>query len=169
MVSFERCLKITQLQQEGHMRKPLPLDDNNTWVTQGRIKFDNYTTKYRLDTGIVLNNLNFEIMPGEKIGVVGRAGAGKSTILSAICRFIEAVEGRIMIDGVDISQVGLADLRENITVIPQEPTIFENTLRFNIDPNEQASDEQIIELLIRASLQDLISQSTEGLDSEIKS
>ena len=151
------------------MRKPIHLDENNnTWVTEGKITFQNYTTKYRLDTGTVLNNLNIEIKPGEKIGVVGRAGAGKTTILSAICRFIEAIEGKIEIDGVDISQVGLDDLRENISVIPQEPAIFENTLRFNIDPNEKTSDEHIIELLTRASLQNLILQSTEGLDLQIK-
>ena len=170
MVSFVRCLKMTQIPHEGEMRKPVPLDENNDqWVTHGKITFENYTTKYRIDTGTVLNSLNFEIKPNEKIGVVGRAGAGKSTILSVICRFLEATDGKIKIDGVDISQVGLGDLRDNITVVPQDPILFENTLRFNIDPDEKVSDEQIKQLLQRASLQNLISKSTEGLDLQIKS
>ena len=170
MVSFERCLKITQLPQEAQMRMPVPLDDNNDqWITHGKITFDNYSTRYRPDTDIVLKNLNFEIMPGEKIGIVGRTGAGKSTLSLALCRFLEPVIGTIYIDGVDISEVGLADLRERITVIPQDPVIFENTLRFNLDPDEQASDNEIMCLLNRASLMSLTMYESKGLDTVIRS
>ena len=170
MVSFERCLKITQLPQEAQMRKPVPLDENNDqWITHGKITFDNYSTRYRPDTDIVLKNLNFEIMPGEKIGIVGRTGAGKSTLSLALCRFLEPVIGTIYIDGVDISEVGLADLRERITVIPQDPVMFENTLRFNLDPDEQASDNEIMCLLNKASLMSLTMYESKGLDTVIRS
>jgi ATP-binding cassette subfamily C (CFTR/MRP) protein 1 len=88
----------------------------------------------------VLKGLNFDINPGEKIGIVGRTGAGKSTICLALCRIIEAYSGCIKIDGVDIAEIELAHLRKMITIIPQDPTIFEGTLKFNLDPTEQASD-----------------------------
>ena len=169
MVSFERCLKITKLPQEADMRREVPLDENgDKWVTSGKIVFDNFSARYRPNTDYVLKDVNIEISPGEKIGVVGRAGAGKSTLCLAICRFLEPSYGHIEIDGINISDVGLADLRDNITVIPQDSAIFENTLRFNLDPDEQATDEQIIELLNRASLTNLVSRDAKGLDIVIK-
>ena len=169
MVNFERCYNITQVVQEAAMRLPVPLDENNQqWVSKGRIDFINYSAKYRPDTEIVLDSLNLKIMAGEKVGVVGRTGAGKSTLCLAICRFLEASKGSIEIDGVDISEVGLADLRDNITVIPQDAAIFENSLRFNLDPDEQASDEQIMDLLSRASLTNLVSRDAKGLQATIK-
>ena len=169
MVAFERCLKITTLPQEAEMRLPVPLDENgDTWVTHGRITFENYTTRYRPETEIVLKELNIDIRPAEKIGVVGRTGAGKSTLCLAICRFLEPNFGTIKIDGVDISKVGLADLRDNITVIPQDAAIFENTLRFNLDPDEKVSDLEIMKLLTRASMTNLVLRDIKGLDSEIK-
>ena len=151
------------------MRKQVPLDHNgNKWVHKGRIQFIDYSVSYRPDTQIVLDKINVTINPGENIGVVGRTGAGKSTLCLAICRFLESSNGLIEIDGINISDVGLADLRDNITVIPQDAAIFENTLRFNLDPDEQASDEQIIELLNRASLINLVSRDAKGLDIDIK-
>ena len=145
------------------------MDENNlNWVSKGRIEFINYSVRYRPDTEIVLDSMNVNIKAGEKIGVVGRTGAGKSTLCLAICRFLEASEGRIEIDGVDISQVGLNDLRENITVIPQDAAIFENTIRFNLDPDKQASDEQILELLNKASLINLVSRDAKGLYAGIQ-
>ena len=151
------------------MRKLERINQNSEhWITNGHIVFENFTTKYRPNTDYVLRNINIDISPGQKIGVVGRAGAGKSTLCLAICRFLEASHGRIEIDGVNISEVGLADLRENITVIPQDSAIFENTLRFNLDPDEQASDKQIMELLGKASLINLVSRDVKGLDADIK-
>ena len=151
------------------MRKLVPLDENgDKWVTSGRISFENFSARYRPNTDFVLKDINIEINPGEKIGVVGRAGAGKSTLFLSICRFLESSFGSIEIDGVDISEVGLNDLRENITVIPQDSAIFENTLRFNLDPDKLATDDQIMELLQKASLTDLVTREAKGLNSEIK-
>ena len=91
--------------------------------------------RYRPTTDIVLDKLTFLAKPGEKIGVVGRTGAGKSTICLSLSRIVEIVEGSILIDGVDISKIELAYLRSKITVIPQDPTMFTGTLRFNLDPD----------------------------------
>ena len=169
MVNFERCYNMTKIQQEAAMRLPVPSDENNQqWVSKGRIEFVNYSVRYRPDTETVLDKINLKIMSGEKIGVVGRTGAGKSTLCLAICRFLESSNGLIEIDGVNISEVGLADLRDNITVIPQDAAIFDNTLRFNLDPDEQTSDEHIVELLGKASLTNLVSRDAKGLDAVIK-
>ena len=169
MVSFERCLRIANLPQEAQMRLPVPLDENGyKWVTSGKIVFDNFSARYRPNTDYVLKDINIEISPGEKIGIVGRVGAGKSTFCLALCRVLESSYGHIEIDGVNISQVGLDDLRDNISVIPQDSAIFENTLRFNLDPDKFASDERIMELLNKASLTNLISRDIKGLDAIIK-
>ena len=106
--------------------------------------FKDVVLRYRPTTDIVLNNLTFEIQPGEKIGVVGRTGAGKSTICLAIGRIVEIEEGKILIDGIDIRKVDLAYLRSCITVIPQDPTLFTGTLRFNIDPENKVSNEKVM-------------------------
>jgi len=97
--------------------------------------------KYRPTTEVVLNKLSFVAKPGEKIGVVGRTGAGKSTVCLALSRIVELYGGKIKIDGVDISQINLHLLRSKITVIPQDPTLFTGTLRFNLDPENKVTDE----------------------------
>lgn len=103
--------------------------------------------RYRPGTEIVLNNLTFTAKPGEKIGVVGRTGAGKSTICLSLSRIVEIIEGQILIDDLDIRKLDLNYLRSKITVIPQDPTIFTGTLRFNLDPEYKATKERIIEIL----------------------
>ena len=106
------------------------------WPSTGKIEFIDVFLRYRKDTEIVLNGLNFIINSGEKIGIVGRTGAGKSTIALAITRIVELEKGQIFIDGLDISQVPLVDLRRCITIIPQDPTLFSGSLRYNLDPEE---------------------------------
>lgn len=91
---------------------------NSKWATKGKLVFNNYELKYRPDTELVLRNLTFEVNPGEKIGIVGRTGAGKSTICLALCRIVEAHQGRIEIDDVNIAGIELAYLRSRITIIP---------------------------------------------------
>ena len=144
LVSYDRCLKMLEIPQENDQRRQIP--ELMNWPTEGIIEFENYSLKYRPETEVVLKNLNFSINSREKIGIVGRTGAGKSTICLALCRIIEAFEGKISIDGVDISKFGLADLRECITIIPQEPTLFEGTLRFNLDPVGTISDLELLKM-----------------------
>lgn len=111
------------------------------------MEFSGVSLKYRPDTEIVLNKLSFRVQQGEKIGVVGRTGAGKSTICLSISRIVEIFEGQIFIDGVDIQKIPLDELRRRITVIPQDPTMFTGTLKFNLDPEGVVSDVEMIELL----------------------
>lgn len=89
------------------------------WPQEGAIRFEDYSTRYRSDLELVLKNLTFTLKPHEKVGVVGRTGAGKSSLAMALFRSIEAETGRIFIDGIDISTVGLRDLRNGVTMVPQ--------------------------------------------------
>jgi ABC-type multidrug transport system fused ATPase/permease subunit len=123
--------------------------------------------KYRPTTEVVLDQLTFKALPGEKVGVVGRTGAGKSTICLSLSRIVEIVGGSIVIDGEDISKLDLKDLRASITVIPQDPTMFTGTLRFNLDPESTCSDERILEVLKKASLEDLLNREDKGLLTEL--
>jgi len=99
-----------------------------------------------------LKNISLTINPTEKVGIVGRTGAGKSSLTLAIFRALEADAGKIVIDGVDISKIGLKDLRENVTIVPQDPTLFQGTIRTNLDPFEQYTDEEVFASLRRVQL-----------------
>lgn len=99
--------------------------------------------RYRPDTPLVLKGITLNIRGGEKIGVVGRTGGGKSTLIQVFFRLVEPAAGRIVIDGIDISRLGLHDLRSRFGIIPQEPVLFEGTVRSNIDPIGQYSDDEI--------------------------
>ena len=136
-------------------------------MSKGHIKFNNYSVKYRPDTEVVIKDLSVDIKPGEKIGIVGRTGSGKSTLCLSLCRVLEAFGGNIEIDGVDISTVGLSDLRDRITVIPQEPVLFNSTLRFNLDPENKISDKEVVSILEKACLKDLLTRDGNGLDFKI--
>ena len=127
-----------------------PIDDNlkrDNWPQEGKIRFENYSVRYRPTTEIVLKNLNFQIEGNEKVGVVGRTGSGKSTICLCLFRILEPLEGTIYIDDVDITQIGLDILRKNLTIIPQDPCLMEGSLKYNIDPFNKSKDEDIISIL----------------------
>ena len=129
---------------------------DKSWPEQGKIAFKDVELKYRPNTEIVLRKLNFTTSPGEKIGIVGRTGAGKSTISMALTRIVELVGGRIELDGVDISKVGIARLRNEITMIPQDPVMFAGTLRYNLDPFDESTDERMNDLIKKAGLEYLL-------------
>ena len=122
---------------------------------------DHLTMKYALDTPEVIKNISFTVKAGEKIGVVGRTGSGKSTLAISLFRFMEPAGGRIIIDGIDITKIGLHDLRSKLTIIPQDPILFRGTLRFNLDPFNEHEDFDLWEALRRSHL---IPASTVGLD-----
>ena len=146
MVGLERAIAYTKIIQE----KPDVMEKDEElgiWPSEGSIRFENYYVQYRPETEIVLKNLNFEIFPKEKIGIVGRTGSGKSTIALCLFRILEAKEGAIYIDDVDISQIGLTKLRRNITIIPQDPTLMEGTLKFNIDPLNNHTEQEIEDVM----------------------
>ena len=167
LVEYERCLELTECPKEKQVVNYLDekiskqIDDN--WLKLGKIEFKNFSVRYREDTEIVLKNLNILINPGEKIGIVGRTGSGKSTITLCLFRLLEAYEGAIYIDDLDISAIPLEKLRKNITIIPQDPVLIEGTLRFNIDPFNYYSDKKIIDILKKINFDYIINKNPLGL------
>ncbi|KAI9506823.1 P-loop containing nucleoside triphosphate hydrolase protein [Coemansia spiralis] len=116
------------------------------WPTKGDIQIENLVAEYV--PGVpVLNDISLSVKHSEKIGVIGRTGAGKSTLSLALLRFVEASGGRIVLDGVDISKTGLEDLRRSVTIIPQDPVLFNGAIRFNLDPFNEYSDEIVWDVL----------------------
>lgn len=147
MISMERCVKYTNIKTEKP--KKLEIDDKLmkiNWPNEGKIKFENYSVRYRTNTDIVLKKINFEVLQGEKIGVVGRTGSGKSTIGLSLLRILEPLSGSIYIDSQDISIIGLNILRTKITLIPQEPVILEGTIKYNVDPFNKATNLEILNI-----------------------
>ncbi|KAL2130865.1 hypothetical protein VTI74DRAFT_5839 [Chaetomium olivicolor] len=151
MNSVERIKEYLDVEQEAAAIVEKNRSPEN-WPSKGTVEFINYTTRYRKELEPVLRNLTFKIEAHEKIGIVGRTGAGKSSLTLAIFRALEADEGKILIDDVDIGLIGLRDLREAITIVPQEPTLFMGTIRSNLDPFDLYTDEQIFNALRRVHL-----------------
>ena len=151
MNSVERIQEYMEVDQEAKAIIEEARPPGN-WPSQGAIQFFKYTTRYRPDLEPVLQDLTFNILPGERVGIVGRTGAGKSSLALALFRGIEADSGKILIDDVDIGLIGLQDLREAITIVPQDPTLFTGTVRSNLDPFGLFSDEEILSTLRRVRL-----------------
>ena len=170
MVNADRCMKVLEVNQEREIDFSVHrdlLEGRDQWPERGDLVFEGVSLKYRPTTETVLHKLSFKVQPGEKAGVVGRTGAGKSTICLSISRIVEIFEGQIQIDGIDIQKIPLKELRRRITVIPQDPTMFTGTLRFNLDPEEICTDEEITYLLKKAQLDGILNQSDEGLLQKI--
>merc|ERR1712228_446541 len=123
------------------------------WPSNGQIIFDNVWMRYREGLEYVLKGLTFEVRGGEKVGVIGRTGAGKSSLFVTLLRLVELEpvvneqQCRIVIDDVDISSIGLRDLRSKLSVIPQDPVLFTGSVRFNLDPFEEKTDDELIHAL----------------------
>ncbi|KAK6200466.1 P-loop containing nucleoside triphosphate hydrolase protein [Scheffersomyces amazonensis] len=150
-VAVERIIEYCKLESEADsiIESYRP---NCSWPNKGAISFNNYSTKYRDNLEPVLHNLSFTIKPQEKIGIVGRTGAGKSTIAISIFRIIEAYNGNIEIDDINTSSIGLYDLRSKLNIIPQDSQTIEGSIRQNLDPFENHSDEELWKALEYAHL-----------------
>ena len=166
MNSVERIEQYTKIEVE----RPPFIESNRPsihWPSRGDIEFRDVEMRYREGLPLVLNGLSFRIKGGEKIGIVGRTGAGKSSLLTALLQLSEIEHGTIKIDGVDISSIGVTDLRSRLSIIPQDPTIFDGNIRHNIDPFGTHTDDQIWEALRRVHLFDAVNQLPGGIDSEL--
>lgn len=151
MNSVERVREYLEVDQEAAAVIPESRPETG-WPSQGAVEFKGYATRYRPDLDAVLKEVSFSVKAGEKVGIVGRTGAGKSSLALALFRGLEAEKGQILIDGVDIGSIGLRDLRESITIVPQDPTLFTGTIRSNLDPFGLFSDEEIFTALRRVHL-----------------
>ncbi|XP_070609092.1 ATP-binding cassette sub-family C member 2 isoform X2 [Erythrolamprus reginae] len=165
IVAIERLHEYTELENEAPWvttQKP-----PSHWPNNGEISFIDYKVRYRPELELVLDGINCDIKGTEKIGVVGRTGAGKSSLTNCLFRILEAAGGKILIDGVDIATIGLHDLREKLTIIPQDPILFSGSLRMNLDPFDQYSDEDIWHALELAHLKFYIQTLPDGLSSPV--
>ena len=160
MNSVERIKEYLDVEQEA----PAVIEETRpaaNWPSNGSVEFIGYTTRYRSDLEPVLREVTFKIKPLEKVGIVGRTGAGKSSLALALFRGLEAEAGKILIDDVDIGLIGLQDLRESITIVPQDPTLFTGTIRSNLDPFSLFTDEDIFTALRRVQLIGVPTSTTE--------
>ncbi|XP_040856624.1 ATP-binding cassette sub-family C member 3 isoform X2 [Ochotona curzoniae] len=134
------------------------------WPPHGEVEFRDYSVRYRPGLDLVLKQLNVHVHGGEKVGIVGRTGAGKSSMTLCLFRILEAAEGEIRIDGLNVASIGLHDLRSQLTIIPQDPILFSGTLRLNLDPFNNYSEEDIWQALELSHLHTFVSSQPAGLD-----
>jgi len=167
LVAVERCVEFTQLPSEPAV-EILPGPPAN-WPVNGEIEFRKLNFRYRPELPLVLKDVSCTIKPMEKIGVVGRTGAGKSSLMLALFRFNEADPGGgyIAIDGVNIARIGLRQLRRRLAIIPQDPMLFTGTIRSNLDPFSEYTDDDLWQSLKAVSLSNYVSEQPNQLDSTV--
>lgn len=164
MTSVERVLEYKKVETEPSRTSHMWIPKN--WPQYGKIVFKNVSMRYRLEEANVLNDISFTINSYEKVGVVGRTGAGKSSIVAALFQLYE-ISGSILIDDVDITKIPLQQLRSNISIIPQDPVLFSGTIRKNLDPFEQYDDTSLWNALELVELKTEITNNPSGLNSII--
>ncbi|CAL5091324.1 unnamed protein product [Urochloa decumbens] len=166
MISVERILQYMNIPSEP----PLTISEsrpNCQWPTEGEIELHNLHVRYAPQLPFVLKGLTCTLPGGKKTGIVGRTGGGKSTLIQALFRIVDPSIGQVLIDGTDICTIGLHDLRTRLSIIPQDPVMFQGTLRSNIDPLGEYSDEQIWEALDSCHLGDEVRKNELKLDSTV--
>lgn len=166
IVAVERIKEYTEIETEA----PAVIETSRppfNWPDRGMVEFINYTVRYREGLDLVLKGIDCRINGGERIGICGRTGAGKSSLTLSLFRIIEAAGGRIVIDGIDISTIGLEDLRTQLNIIPQDPVLFSGTVRSNLDPLNRYEDSQIWRALERSHLKEAIQALELKLDAPV--
>ncbi|KAF0693650.1 hypothetical protein As57867_015346, partial [Aphanomyces stellatus] len=166
MVAPERVAEYTNVAQEAPrvISGAVP----GSWPESGAIKFDNVSFRYKPKDPLVLKEVSFEVKSGEKIGIVGRTGAGKSSLTMALFRINEIASGAVEIAGVNAATVGVKTLRESMAIIPQNPILFKGTLRAYLDPFDEYTDAQLWEALEKVKMTGRVSQEEKKLESTIE-
>ncbi|KAL4446581.1 hypothetical protein ABPG74_005519 [Tetrahymena malaccensis] len=188
MSSVDRAQQICKLPQEDEQIKPLDyklykeqeIQENKldisklntfkkqSWIKKGNILFQDVQMKYRNDLDLVLKGCSFSIKGGERIGCVGRTGAGKSSILQVLFRMVNVEQGSLVtIDDIDIKQIGLNTLRNSMSIIPQMPFVFNGTVRRNLDPLDEYTEDQIWQSLKQTNLEETIKKLPSGLNTDM--
>jgi ATP-binding cassette subfamily C (CFTR/MRP) protein 1 len=166
VVSVERVREYALLTSEAPSRvasyRPL-----SGWPAVGAIEIKGLSLKYRSDRPLVLSSIFLSVRGGEKVGIVGRTGAGKSSLFRALLRLVEPCEGAVLVDGMDILRMGVHDLRRGFSIIPQEPVLFSGTVRFNLDPFVEYSDDQVWLALRRAHMEAYVASLEKKLNFEV--
>jgi ABC-type multidrug transport system fused ATPase/permease subunit len=166
MKSTDVARKLSDLEPE--MEPIVEVEPPKQWPSKGEIKFDGVVMPYLPNTPPVLKGINFSMREGEKVGVVGRTGAGKSSLIVALYRLAEISEGKIQVDSIDCSMVNLNKLRRSMAIIPQEPVMFGGTIRTNLDPFNEHSDDEIYDVLRKCLLGPMIDSSEDGLHTQVE-
>ncbi|XP_011494146.1 PREDICTED: multidrug resistance-associated protein 4-like [Ceratosolen solmsi marchali] len=181
MMSVERILEYTELVPESNLRdmgtmtkrkkrkqvqENMLIETPDDWPNQGHVEFKNVYMRYSEDDAPVLKGLTMSIRPSDKVGIVGRTGAGKSSLISALFRLAK-VEGVIEIDGINTGNIALEDLRKHISIIPQDPVLFSGTLRRNLDPFDEFADKVLWDVLEEVELKDAVMASGNGLYNRV--
>ncbi|KAI5443883.1 Multidrug resistance-associated protein 7, variant 3 [Lathyrus oleraceus] len=166
IISVERLNQYMHIQSEAEEIK----EDNRpplNWPRAGKVEINDLKIRYRPDGPLVLHGITCIFEAGHKIGIVGRTGSGKSTLISALFRLVEPTGGKVVVDGIDISSIGLHDLRSRFGIIPQDPTLFNGTVRYNLDPLSKHTDQEIWEVLGKCQLREVVQEKDEGLNSSV--
>ncbi|RZA22988.1 MAG: ATP-binding cassette domain-containing protein [Proteobacteria bacterium] len=166
MIGVERLSELRHLPSEI---EPLGnILENELWPEEGEIRFEHVSVRYASHLPLVLKDCDFTLKARQKIGIIGRTGAGKSTLFQVLYRFIPPTSGRVLIDGVDAATIPLEKLRRSLAIIPQDPVLFQGTLRSNIDRFRVYSDDSLWTALRRAHLEEWVRSLPGGLETELK-
>ncbi|CAG2115373.1 unnamed protein product, partial [Medioppia subpectinata] len=165
VVAVERIDEYSQIESEADWHSNSPPAEE--WPQEGRVEFVEYGTRYREGLDLVLKGIDVNVRKGEKVGIVGRTGAGKSSLTLALFRLIESSFGRIEIDGIDISKIGLQELRSKLTIIPQDPVLFSGTIRTNLDPFNKYTDERVWTALEHSHLLEFVKSTDAGIHYKV--
>ncbi|KAL3667605.1 hypothetical protein V7S43_007159 [Phytophthora oleae] len=168
MTCFERIAHYGSLDEEGYQRTPAQKELDQAWPRTGNVVFENVSMRYRDDLPLVLKGVSFAVKSGEKVGICGRTGSGKSSLMSVLFRVVEIPQtGKVFIDGVDIATITVHQLRTKLTIIPQDPMLFSGSLRMNLDPFAQKEDSELWEVLRKVHLAATVTTWGSGLDYEV--
>jgi ABC-type multidrug transport system fused ATPase/permease subunit len=164
LTSFERIERYSSTTPERFEGIAAPPD----WPTRGEIRFQELSVRYRPQLPLALKGLTFSIPAGSRVGIIGRTGSGKSTLILSLLRLIEPCGGQIEIDGIALSSLALDDVRRSLAVVPQEPVLFSGTLRDSLDPFSEYSDSEIESVLERVELKGFLAALPQGLNSDVR-